>query len=133
MTTTCGRSTAQSGTFMFTNLLLLLDVAFIPFPTKLVADFLQRGGERSAVIAYAATLLVMALLYTIWWRDARTGRRLIAPTVSEGELRTVILTLALAAFSSPPATTSVQVRALYPRSASGSQLTIRWTRWVSLG
>jgi uncharacterized membrane protein len=26
-------------TFMFLNLLLLLDVAFIPFPTKLVADY----------------------------------------------------------------------------------------------
>jgi uncharacterized membrane protein len=26
-------------TFMFINLLLLLDVAFIPFPTKLVADY----------------------------------------------------------------------------------------------
>jgi uncharacterized membrane protein len=117
-------------TFIFINLLLLLDVAFIPFPTKLVADFLRRGGEREAVIAYAATLLVMAVLYTIWWRYARTGRRLIAPTVSDAALRAidrgfapglplhaivfalafvsplaaVILTLALAAFYLPSAT-----------------------------
>jgi uncharacterized membrane protein len=117
-------------TFMFINLLLLLVVAFIPFPTKLVADFLDRSGERPAVIAYAATLLVMAILYTIWWRYARTERRLIASTVSEGELRAidrgfapgpplyavvfalafisplgaVILTLALAAFYLPSAT-----------------------------
>src|SRR6516225_5725205 len=76
-------------TFMFINLLLLLVVAFIPFPTKLVADFLNRSGERPAVIAYAATLLLMAVLYTIWWRYARTGRRLIAPAVSEGELRAI--------------------------------------------
>jgi uncharacterized membrane protein len=117
-------------TFMFINLLLLLDVAFIPFPTKLVATYLRHSGERTAVIAYAATLLVMALLYTIWWRYARTGRRLIAPSVSEPELRAidrgfapgvplylivfvlaffsplaaVILTLALAAFYVPSAT-----------------------------
>jgi uncharacterized membrane protein len=116
--------------FMFINLLLLLDVAFIPFPTKLVADYLRRSGEGTAVIAYAATLLVMAVLYTIWWRYARTGRRLIAPTVTEEELRAidrgfapglplyalvfalaffsplaaVILTLALAAFYLPSAT-----------------------------
>src|SRR5215471_17539226 len=76
-------------TFMFVNLLLLLDVAFIPFPTKLVADYLQKDGERTAVIAYSATLLVMALLYTVWWRYARTGRRLIAPTVDEAELRAI--------------------------------------------
>jgi uncharacterized membrane protein len=75
--------------FLFINLLLLLDVAFIPFPTRLVADFLHRDGERPAVIAYTATLLLMAVLYTIWWRYARTGRRLIAPTVSEDELRAI--------------------------------------------
>jgi uncharacterized membrane protein len=117
-------------TFMFINLLLLLVVAFIPFPTKLVADFLNRSGERAAVIAYAATLLLMTVLYTIWWRYARTGRRLIAPTVTDAELRAidrgfapglpaylvvfalaffsplaaVILTLVLAAFYLPSAT-----------------------------
>ncbi len=117
-------------TFMFLNLLLLLDVAFIPFPTKLVAAYLRRDGEGPAVIAYAATLLLMAVLYTIWWRYARSGRRLIGPSVSEAELRAidrgfapglplylvvfvlaffsplaaVILTLALAAFYLPSAT-----------------------------
>src|SRR5262245_35867134 len=114
-------------TFMFINLLLLLDVAFIPYPTKLVADYLNQDGEGTAVIAYAATLLVMAVLYTVWWRYARTGRRLIAPSVDEADLRAidrgfapglpaylvvfvlaffsplaaVILTLALAAFYVP--------------------------------
>ena len=117
-------------TFMFVNLLLLLDVAFIPFPTKLVAEYLDRAGERPAVIAYSATLLVMAILYTIWWRYARTGRRLISPSASEADLRAidrafapglpsytvvlvlaffsplaaVILTLVLAAFYLPSAT-----------------------------
>ena len=116
-------------TFMFVNLLLLLDVAFIPFPTKLVAEYLRRDGEGAAVIAYTATLLLMAVLYTVWWRYARTNRRLIGPTVTEGELRAidrgfapglplytavfvlaffsplgaVILTLALAAFYLPSA------------------------------
>ena len=117
-------------TFMFINLLLLLDVAFLPFPTRLVAEFLNRSGERPAVIAYSATLLLMAALYTTWWRYARTGRRLIAPGVDESELRAidrgfapglplyivvfalafvsplaaVTLTLALAAFYLPSAT-----------------------------
>jgi hypothetical protein len=81
------------------------------------------------VIAYTATLLVMAVLYTIWWRYARTGRRLIGANVDEAEVRAidrgfasglpsyvavfalafvsplaaVILTLALAAFYLPSA------------------------------
>jgi uncharacterized membrane protein len=75
--------------FMFINLLLLLDVAFLPFPTKLVAEYLRHDGERPATIAYAATLLGMAVLYTIWWRYARGGRRLIGPGVTEGDLRAI--------------------------------------------
>jgi uncharacterized membrane protein len=120
--------------FMFINLLLLLDVAFIPFPTKLVAEYLRHDGERPAVIAYAGTLLLMAVLFTVWWRYARAGRRLIAPAVSEGELRAidrgfapglplytvvfalaffspltaVVLTLVLAAFYLPSATLFAQ-------------------------
>ena len=32
-------------TLMFLNLLLLLTVAFLPFPTRLVADYLQKDGR----------------------------------------------------------------------------------------
>jgi uncharacterized membrane protein len=76
-------------TFLFLNLLLLLVVAFIPFPTKLVADYLQKPGERAATLAYAITLLLMAVLFNIWWHYARGGRRLIRDEVAEKELRSV--------------------------------------------
>ena len=75
--------------FLFINMLLLLTVAFIPFPTKLVAHYLQKPGERSAVFAYAGTLLVMAVVYSIWWRYARGNRRLIAEDVTDSSLRAV--------------------------------------------
>lgn len=76
-------------TFLFINLLLLLTVAFMPFPTRLVAQYLEKPGERDAVIAYAATMLLMACVYNAWWRYARRARRLIAEHVSEGSLRAV--------------------------------------------
>jgi uncharacterized membrane protein len=75
--------------FMFINMLFLLVVAFIPFPTKLVAEYLQEPGERAAVYAYDAVFIVMAIVYTIWWRYASTGRRLIGDDVSDGELRAI--------------------------------------------
>ena len=31
--------------FLFINLLLLLTVSFLPFPTRLVADYLQTAGR----------------------------------------------------------------------------------------
>jgi uncharacterized membrane protein len=75
--------------FLFINLLLLLTVSFIPFPTKLVAQYLQKPGERSATLAYAATMLLMAVVYNIWWRYARRQRRLIADGVSDARLGAV--------------------------------------------
>jgi len=76
-------------TFLFINTVLLLTVAFLPYPTKLIADYLGNEGERSAAIAYAATLFLMAVVYNIWWRYARSGRRLIDEDVSDADLRAV--------------------------------------------
>jgi uncharacterized membrane protein len=76
-------------THQFVNVLLLMTIAFLPFPTKLVADFLHRAGAGPATLAYASTFVVMALLHQVWWQYARRGRRLIAANVSEDELRAV--------------------------------------------
>lgn len=78
-------------TMLFLNNLLLLTIAFMPFPTKLVADYLNRPGERAATLAYAGTLVVMALMHQVWWQYARRGRRLIASAASEASLRGVDL------------------------------------------
>ena len=75
--------------FLFVNLLLLLVVSFIPFPTKLVAEYLDKPGERSAVLAYASTLLLMAIAYNVWWRYARRHRKLILAGVPDASLRAV--------------------------------------------
>jgi uncharacterized membrane protein len=47
------------------NLLLLMAVAFLPFPTKLVAEAIDTTqAERAAVVFYGATLLVVTALFT---------------------------------------------------------------------
>ena len=76
-------------TFLFLNTLLLLVVSFIPFPTRLVAEYLQKSGERAAVYAYDATLLLMALGFNALWTYARRNRRLIGESVPEGALRAI--------------------------------------------
>jgi uncharacterized membrane protein len=74
-------------TFLFLNLLLLLTVGFLPFPTKLVAQYLQQPGEQAAAYAYAATFLVMSIVYNSWWRYASAGRRLIRDDVPDSTVR----------------------------------------------
>jgi uncharacterized membrane protein len=76
-------------TFLFINTLLLMTIAFLPFPTKLVAEFLQKPGEQAAVYAYAATFIVMSMLYNMWWRYASGGRRLIADEVPDSRIRSI--------------------------------------------
>jgi uncharacterized membrane protein len=76
-------------TMQFLNILLLLTIAFLPFPTKLVAQYLNQDGERAAALAYSATFVLMSILFNIWWRYASRGRRLIADEVPDSALRAV--------------------------------------------
>ena len=76
-------------TFLFINTLLLLVVAFIPFPTRLVAEYLQVSGERAAVYAYGATLLLMAVLFNVLWAYAARNRRLISEDFPSAKIRAV--------------------------------------------
>jgi uncharacterized membrane protein len=77
-------------TFLFVNNLLLLTVAFLPFPTGLVGSYLrQPDAEQAAALAYAGTLVVMAALHQVWWRYARADRRLIADATPDSALRAV--------------------------------------------
>ena len=75
--------------FLFINTLLLLVVAFIPFPTKLVADYLEAPDERAAVYAYGATLILMAVVYNVLWTYARWDRRLIRDDFPQSKVRAV--------------------------------------------
>ena len=57
------RLTRADPIFLQINLVLLLVVAFLPFPTRLVADALHDvGAERVAVTVYGLTLLAIRLL-----------------------------------------------------------------------
>jgi uncharacterized membrane protein len=51
--------------FLRLNLLLLLVVSFLPFPTRLVADALDKNTnwQRLAAVVYGLTLLVIRLLF----------------------------------------------------------------------
>jgi uncharacterized membrane protein len=60
---------------VFLNLLLLMSVTAIPFPTKLLASFLRAGSdEHVAAAVYSGTLLAMSIAFiaTNMW-SARRG------------------------------------------------------------
>lgn len=72
---------------LFLNTLLLMAVAFSPFPTRLVAEFLREGhDERTAALAYGLTFVVMAILFQAIWRLLSWRRRCIRPDVPQETL-----------------------------------------------
>ena len=73
--------------FMRLNLLLLLVVAFLPFPTRLFADFLgEAKPERVAANIYGITLLVAAALLLVLWRYA-VHEGLVRPDANDEEIQ----------------------------------------------
>jgi uncharacterized membrane protein len=87
-------------TFVRLNLLLLLFVSFLPFPTRLFAEFIERDSpERVAVTIYGISLLLTATLLMVLWRYAlRT--KLVRPDADDEEIQllTQRLTPGLAAY-----------------------------------
>ena len=72
---------------MQVNLVLLMAVAFLPFPTGLMAAAIRNtDAERAAVIFYGTSLLVIALLFSALWGAVASDRRLLKPGVTEKEV-----------------------------------------------
>ena len=64
-------------TMLLLNTLLLMMIAFVPFPTAVLAQFIETDGARAAAVLYGATLTLTAVAFFVWWRYASAGRRLI--------------------------------------------------------
>ena len=71
---------------MFLNLLLLLWMAMLPFPTVLVARYLDEPGSNSHVAAavYSTNLTLAAIAFSLIWAHA-VRARLIVHDMTSGE------------------------------------------------
>ena len=73
------------------NLLLLMAVSFLPFPTRLVAEAIRDpDAERAAVIFYGACLLVIQILLASMWIAVSRDRSLLQPEVTEKEVNAIM-------------------------------------------
>ena len=60
------------------NGLLLMVVTLIPFPTALLAEYIQTPNAKTAAAIYCGTNLLMALAFNLLWRYAAADARLLA-------------------------------------------------------
>jgi uncharacterized membrane protein len=71
---------------IYINLLLLLTVVFIPYPTGIFGEALrQSAGDRVAAIAYSVTMTVNAYAWAALWLYGSLGRRLLNDAFPEPE------------------------------------------------
>ena len=65
--------------FLFLNLGLLGCVAFVPFPTRILAEFVRTDDGRAAALVYGITLTVTSIFFLSVWLYAAYGGRLLHP------------------------------------------------------
>ena len=84
------RMASADSAVMRLNLLLLMLVSFLPFPTKLLAETLNAPSEETAaVILYGAVLLAISITTSLLWRHIAVNRDLLEPGVSEEEVKRI--------------------------------------------
>jgi TMEM175 potassium channel family protein len=73
-------------TFLYLNVFFLVPVAFLPFPTDLVARFIRTDGGEAAALVYGGTMVVMALMFNALWHYGSHERRLLRDDVDERDV-----------------------------------------------
>jgi uncharacterized membrane protein len=68
---------------MLINLLVLMAVAFIPFPTSVISE----NGNRTATILYALNASLIGILSTMLWVYASHKHRLVMPDLEPAVVR----------------------------------------------
>lgn len=69
---------------MWLNSLVLMSVAFIPFPAALIGRY---APDTTAVVLYGATLAVAGIFFALTWHHASYGRRLLDEKTPERVVR----------------------------------------------
>jgi uncharacterized membrane protein len=74
--------------FLFANGCLLLLVTFVPFPTAVLADYLDREAANTAAALYCGTYVLINLAYNLLWHTA-THHRLVQAQVPEAHIQKI--------------------------------------------
>ena len=63
--------------FLLVNMVFLMLIAFIPFPTRLLAEHITTEGAQAAALSYGITLTATAIMFNVMWNYAAHGGRLL--------------------------------------------------------
>jgi uncharacterized membrane protein len=73
----------------YRNLLLLMTIVFIPYPTGIFGETLKNHHDaKTAAVFYSVTMTVNAIAWAALWLHASVGRRLLRPDFPEDQRKT---------------------------------------------
>lgn len=87
---------------VFLNLLLLMTIVFLPYPTGVLGEALAKGeGTRTAAVVYGATMVINSYAWGSLWLYASRKRRLLQPTFPESQraMATILFTLGVVLYT----------------------------------
>lgn len=83
-----GQIRKSDQSFLILNGLLLMGITVVPFPTSLLADYIESNEARVAAMIYSGTFVVIAVFFNLLWRYAAgKGGRLLSPDHDGAEVR----------------------------------------------
>jgi TMEM175 potassium channel family protein len=74
-------------TFLYVNVFFLMCIAFLPYPTRIVAENIRGHDERTAALFYGCTMTLIAIAFLALWLYPSHGRRLLRADVDERAVR----------------------------------------------
>ncbi len=79
----------STDTLLVLNLLLLMGVVAVPFPTAVLAAYLGHGDQRTAALLYNATYFVIAIIFNVLWRYSASNNRLLSKDADPSAVDTI--------------------------------------------
>jgi uncharacterized membrane protein len=78
---------------LFLNLLLIMGIAFVPFPTGLLAHYLEHGGENAelATAIYSLSLAIIGVFFLLMWHHLYRTPSLLVRGIGAERMRTAML------------------------------------------
>jgi uncharacterized membrane protein len=77
-------------TLMLLNLLLLLFIVLVPFPTALVAEYLKVPNSHYAAALFNGTYVMIAICFNLLLRYATRKHRLLGKQVDQQEIEAML-------------------------------------------
>ena len=74
---------------LFLNLMLLLGIGFLPFPTALLATYVREGGQNASVSAavYSGTMCLIGVFFYFMWVHLERRPHLLVEGITREQIR----------------------------------------------